>query len=431
MRRGQGATGRPRAITPKSEVRFGPEFVENGTKAKVESCLIFGGRGGSDILLVLLWKMASLIGKLVVIAASAWIFPADQGKLGLVLSCTGKDDIKMETCKVRLVQHETDDSDQFLDLHPDNLILWAQQPVLVAPEDDGSIDNVMVVSSKYIENEATADELLRYMIWGRSILAPGMYAQASIGANLRLPIRVNGEKLMKGGVVEMLVQAIDSHIDERSMLWYLVGSISMSLIGGPLSMEEGPDYPHPLLSPMRDRAIEAGLVEKLVLMLQKYNTDDILSNALAIFYAVTIGGLFPESEARRNACASSIPTIVQTMKRKPENTAVQHYGMQALAAICGDGGAKIEDRVNLVFENGGHLAVIAAMKTHGHVVDESGVCSYEIKTGPGMYNATMEAPGSVLLAGCQFLYIVIAPRASSGFDGPDAKTLQSNYLIAA
>jgi hypothetical protein len=335
----------------------------------------------------------NLVGKLVLIDGIV-ARPELNGQLGLVRAYHDE----KGRCEVRLVSDNID-SNKSLALKPERLLDWAAQPIATTVEDETE-------TAKKIQ-EASASKLLGYWRDDRLILRPGGTAtkkedvvSACIERNLRLPMATTGEELMRGGIIEMMVQAIDAQMDNRGMLWWLLNVLGMTLLGG-----TEPRTRFTLNSRMKDRAIEAGAVDRIGPILLNHKTADVQCSALSLIYAMATGFDCPETKARRTACESLIPDIITAMELAPHKSAIQHYGIQALGTIC-DGGA-CSNWLDRVIAHKGHLATLEAMRRHGHVVGENGACDHRVETEEGIANATMRAPGSILLAGCQLLAILV------------------------
>jgi hypothetical protein len=168
---------------------------------------------------------------------------------------------------------------------------------------------------------------------------------------------------------------------------------------------------------MKDRAVRAGVYPRLASVLATHTTSDIQCVALSIFNAVATGGGFPETEARRAAAGPFLGEIAAAMRLQAHRSAVQHFGMQAIAAIAAANhqmDAAPAARADSAIATNVHVAVVEAMLRHGHVAGEKGVCKHALETtafgvdehGHG-HQIVLALPGSVLLSGCQALQILV------------------------
>lgn len=259
--------------------------------------------------------------------------------------------------------------------------------------------------------KASPAETLRFMREGCMLCTTGGVARACCERLLKLPIRTTGRDLTSGGQIEMLVQAMGAHMMSRADLFFIMFTVSNTVVAGD-------DMTRYNLAPeMKDRAVRAGIYGYLTTALATHTTSDVQCVALSIFNAVATGGGFPETEARREAAGAALPAITAAMMLQAHRSAVQHFGIQAVAAIVATNDQDEQApaaRADAAIMAGVHGVIVEAMVRHGHINSENGICSHALETtafGPPDEHGCgqkiqMAVPGSVLLSGCQALQLL-------------------------
>jgi hypothetical protein len=318
--------------------------------------------------------------------------PELNGQLGLVLSF----DAERGRFAVRLM-----DGTSSLALKPGALLAWRGRAT------DLKIGGV---TCKMIET-ATPAELVRFMREG-CVLSDDLVReclQRVMSLHDGINTAGNAHELMMGGVIEMIVEAISVHMNDRGVLFFLFMTLTNTMV----HVNER-EWRFDRIAQMKDRAVAAGIFPRLAAALAAHTTSDILCTALSTITATAGGGDYPETEARREAAASLLPAITNAMRLCPHRSAVQHFATQAVGAITarntsGDisaAAARADNAISL----GLHKTIIEAMYRHGHIAGENGLCEHEFEAavaGQVPTKVRMKVPGSVLLSGCQVLQIMI------------------------
>ena len=284
-------------------------------------------------------------------------------------------------------------------LKPANLVDWKESVAGYTPE--GAADLIA---------SATPAETLRFMREGCATSTTGGVARACFDRLLKLPFRSTGRELTSGGQIEMMVQAMDAHMADRGEIFFLMFTISNTVVFGDDMTASN------LAAEMKDRAVRAGLYPRLAAVLSTHTTSDVQCVALSLFPAVATGGGFPETEARREAAGAYMAQIAAAMKLQAHRSAVQHFGIQAIVAIVAmndRSDVAPAARADAAIAVGVHATIIEAMLRHGHTGCDDGKSSHSLETtafgvdeqGQGN-EIKIVLPGSVLLSGCQALQLL-------------------------
>ena len=269
-------------------------------------------------------------------------------------------------------------------------------------------------TAEQIANAETPAEMLRFMREGCVLSSTGGIARACFERFLEFPILTTGRELTNGGAIEMLVQALDAQMQSRADLFFLMFTISNTVVAGDDGTREN------LAPEMKDRAVRAGIFSLLDTVLSMHTTSDIQCMALSLFTAVATGGGFAETEARREAAGKYTGKIVAVMKLQAHSSAVQHFGIQAISAIVASNTERDPAparRADAAVARGSHMTIIKAMHCHGHINGEHGISTHSLETtalgvdeeGRGQ-QIQIGLPGSVLLSGCEALQLLIHSR---------------------
>ena len=194
-------------------------------------------------------------------------------------------------------------------LKPINLVDW-KESVVGFTANAGTADLIA---------SATPAETLRFMREGCATSTTGGVARACFDRLLKLPFRSTGRELTSGGQIEMMVQAMDAHMADRGEIFFLMFTISNTVVFGDDMSRSN------LAAEMKDRAVRAGLYPRLAAVLSTHTTSDVQCVALSLFPAVATGGGFPETEARREAAGAYMAQIAAAMKLQAHRSAVQHF----------------------------------------------------------------------------------------------------------
>ena len=219
-------------------------------------------------------------------------------------------------------------------------------------------------------------------------------------------------KMLDGGFIEMAVQSLDAHIANR-LIFLAIFFVSQMLLDG----EDGTEYSR--AAELKDRAVGARYFERLCAILKAHTTSDVQGTVLSAFAQGASGGAFVGTEARRNAAvkAGGLQAVCAAMKLAPHRSAVQHFGITAVDAICSFGtarGVKPDmSRCDAALEAGAHLMTLEAMRRFGHVRSENGVCIHVMEGADGK-KMQCAVPGSILQSGCHLLHCLV-------YDGDEAK----------
>lgn len=260
---------------------------------------------------------------------------------------------------------------------------------------------------------ASPTALLCYMRDGCMLSTEDGLARACLQRSMDLPFSTTGRELTAGGQIEMIVQSMDAHMHDRGELFYLLMVISNTVVAGDQDIVGFSS----IAVQMKDRAVAAGVYPRLTVALKTHTTSDIQCLALSVINAVATGGDFEATEARREAAGAMLPAVAAAMKLAPHRSNVCHFGMQAVAATLArnDGVfAPPAARADKAIELGLHSACIDAMLRHGHIAGDKGVCMHKFEVtafgvdddGKGN-EVQLFLPGSVLLAGCQALHLMV------------------------
>ena len=285
-------------------------------------------------------------------------------------------------------------------LRPINLVDW-KESVVGFTANAGTADLIA---------SATPAETLRFMREGCVTSTTGGVARACFDRLLKLPFRSTGRELTSGGQIEMMVQAMDAHMADRGEIFFLMFTISNTVVFGDDMSRSN------LAAEMKDRAVRAGLYPRLAAVLSTHTTSDVQCVALSLFPAVATGGGFPETEARREAAGAYMAQIAAAMKLQAHRSAVQHFGIQAIVAIVAmndRSDVAPAARADAAIAVGVHATIIEAMLRHGHTGCDDGKSSHSLETtafgvdeqGQGN-EIKIVLPGSVLLSGCQALQLL-------------------------
>ena len=139
--------------------------------------------------------------------------------------------------------------------------------------------------------------------------------------------------------------------------------------------------------------------------------------ALSAFAQGASGGAFVGTEARRGAAARAggLEAVLAAMRLAPHRSAVQHFGITALNAICATGN---------VVRAGAPSLILEAMRRFGHVRSDQGVCLHRMQ-GPDGGEIERAVPGSILQSGCMALDCLVADDDESRIQAlNDAGTLK-------
>ena len=272
-------------------------------------------------------------------------------------------------------------------------------------------------------DSASPTALIRYMRDGCMLSTEGGLARACLQRSMDLPFATTGRELTAGGQIEMIVQSMDAHMHDRSEVFYLLMVISNTVVAGDQDIAGFSS----IAAQMKDRAVAAGVYPRLAVALKTHTTSDIQCLALSVINAVATGGDFEATEARREAAGAMLPAVAAAMKLAPHRSNVCHFGMQAVAAtLARNEGvtAPPAARADKAIELGLHSACIDAMLRHGHIAGDKGVCMHKFEVtafgvddnGKGN-EVQLLLPGSVLLAGCQALHLMVT--INGGNVGPN------------
>ena len=271
-----------------------------------------------------------------------------------------------------------------------------------------------VVSAEQIAMAQTPAEMLRFMREGCVLSSTGGVARACFERLLKFQVDIAGRELTSGGAIEMLVHALDAHMHSRAELFFLMFTLSNTVVAGDDGTREN------LAPEMKGRAVRAGIFSLLSTVLSTHATSDIQCMALSLFTAVAAGGGFPETEARREAAGKYMSKIASVMTLQAHSSAVQHFGIQAISAIVASNtefDAASARRADVAVARGSHVTIIEAMHRHGHINGEHGISTHSLETtalgmdkeGRGQ-QIQIGLPGSVLLSGCEALQLLIHSR---------------------
>ena len=285
-------------------------------------------------------------------------------------------------------------------LKPANLKEWAAQAVPASPTLVG-------------EGGAQADEAARVL----ELLRAGCVrstdkdtAQTLYNSVLNLggadkPLcRQYARRLYDGGAIEMVVQSMDAHMDDRGRLVW-----ALFFIGQIINAEED-GTERSLAAEAKRRAVAAGIYDRLCAALETHTTSDVMCMALGCIQQAASGGAFVATEARRQAAAKAgaLPAVLCAMALTPHKSAVQHFGILAVGAICAMDGGSTPDgsRKDAAVAAGAHETIIEAMRRHGHIRAEKGMCMHTMELADGE-PIVLASPGSILQSGCQVLGILV------------------------
>ena len=214
-------------------------------------------------------------------------------------------------------------------------------------------------------------------------------------------------ELLRGGVVEMLVQSMDAHMADRTRCFFALFYVSQLLTVGQTHEE------FCFAAEAKDRAVAAGYFERLCTALRAQTTSDCQSTAVSGFMQGASGGAFVGTEARREAAAKAggLEAVITAMKLAPHRSAVQHFGILALNAIvalgCAPGAKPNTSRCDDAIRAGAPQMTIEAMYRFAHIhSDAKGLCVHTMEFADGKM-AQCYCPGSILQSGCQLLSALV------------------------
>lgn len=157
--------------------------------------------------------------------------------------------------------------------------------------------------------------------------------------------------------------------------------------------------------------------------------------ALSAFAQGASGGAFVGTEARRGAAARAggLEAVLAAMRLAPHRSAVQHFGITALNAICATGNAvgvpPVMSRCGLAVRAGAPSLILEAMRRFGHVRSDQGVCLHRMQ-GPDGGEIECAVPGSILQSGCMALDCLVADDDESRIQAlNDAGTLKARRYL--
>ena len=218
-------------------------------------------------------------------------------------------------------------------------------------------------------------------------------------------------QLLRGGVVEMLVQSMDAHMADRDRCFIAMFHVSNLLVAGHANDEFTNEFS--LSAEAKDRAVAAGYFERLCRALRAHKTSDCQSGAVSGFMQGTSGGAFVATEARREAAvkAGGLEAVIAAMKLAPHRSAVQHFGILALTGIvalgCAPGTKPNTSRCDTAIRAGAPQLAIEAMSRFAHVrSDHQGFCVHSMELADGNTGKCF-CPGSILQSGCELLSALV------------------------
>ena len=218
-------------------------------------------------------------------------------------------------------------------------------------------------------------------------------------------------ELLRGGVVEMLVQSMDAHMADRARCCFALFYVSNLLVAFQTADDFTDEFS--LAAEAKDRAVAAGYFERLCRALRAQKTSDCQSSAVSGFMQGTSGGAFVATEARREAAvkAGGLEAVISAMKLAPHRSAVQHFGILSLTGIvalgCAPGTEPNSSRCDTAIRAGAPQLAIEAMSRFAPMrPDHRGFCEHTMEFADGN-TVHIFCPGSILQSGCELLSALV------------------------